>query len=301
MKQNLAVNDTSKNNAHINAFLEYLEIKNFSPFTLKSYKRDLKDFLLFLKSNCYSVSDLTHKELRKYLSHIIAKGLNDASVCRKLSSLKSFYNFLYEKKMIDNNPAAMLSYPKRQKRLPVIVKKSAIELLLSFDTKKTIDFRDKAIIELLYGCGIRVSELTGLKKNDLNISSRNIKVLGKGSKERLIPVHNKALDSIVGYLKKIKGKTSSEEHLFLSVNGNKLTGGAVRKMIKRRLKQAALQAKISPHSFRHSFATHLLEGGADLRSVQELLGHVDLSSTQVYTHLSKTKLKEVYKKCHPRA
>lgn len=293
--------DETENDQSIYLFLEHLRLENFSPLTIQSYKRDLKDFLIFTKTNKISLLDVRYPDLRKYLSHLVVKGLKDTSVCRKLSTIKSFYNHCYSNKVIDKNPALLLSYPKRQKRLPKIIKKNAIEVLLSQKLTKTIDYRDKAIIELLYGCGLRVSELTDLKTANFNASGNIIKVFGKGAKERLVPVHEKAVDSVDNYFNALAEKDKNKPWLFLSNNGNKLTPCAVRKMLKKRIRKSALQIDVSPHAFRHSFATHLLEAGADLRSVQELLGHVDLSSTQVYTHLSRSKLKEVYKKCHPRA
>ena len=282
-------------------FLEYLRLKNFSELTVSSYKRDLTDFLLFLKSNNLNVENAGYNDLRRFLAHLISKGLKDTSVCRKLSTIKSFYKYCEENKLCKENPSILLTYPKREKRLPKLIKKSAIDTLLNIKTVEVLDYRDKAIIELLYACGIRVAELVNLKEEDLDTGSRTIKVYGKGSKERMVPVHNKAIDAIGRYRYKLGLKEKDHGALFLSNNGRQLTACAIRKMLKRRLRQSGLDLKASPHSFRHSFATHLLEAGADLRSVQELLGHVDLSSTQVYTQLSKSKLKEVYQKCHPRA
>lgn len=290
-----------KVNDEVISFLEQIKLKNFSVNTITSYKRDLKDFLIYLNVNKLVLNEIDHKILRKYMSHLITKGHSDATVCRKLSSLRSFFKYCKEKKIIDENYSLLLSYPKRKKKLPRVVKKREINNILGIQTKKTIDYRDKAIFELLYASGLRVSELIMIKINDLNKKANMVKVTGKGAKERIIPVHDHAIKAINNYQDMREEKYTNQEWLFLSNNGRQLTTCAIRKMLKRRLKEASMQVEMSPHSFRHSFATHLLESGADLRTVQELLGHIDLSSTQVYTHLSKSKLKEVYKKCHPRA
>jgi integrase/recombinase XerC len=293
--------DTTETNSSIYLFLENLRLKNFSPLTIRSYKRDLKDFLIYARTNGLDLNNVEYADLRRYLSHIVVKGLKDTTVCRKLSTLKSFYKFCKANNIYEKNPTALLSYPKREKRLPKIIKINAIEILLNQKLIKIIDYRDKAIIELFYASGLRVSELTELKTKDFNVNGSMVKVFGKGSKERFVPVHGKAVRSVSEYRKVLSREHKDKPWLFLSNNGNKLTPCAVRKMLKKRIRQSALKIDVSPHTFRHSFATHMLEAGADLRSVQELLGHVDLSSTQVYTHLSRAKLKEVYQECHPRA
>ncbi len=295
---------------HVEGFLDYLRIeKSASTLTLVSYRTDLGQFLSFLARQ-YSVSRqdisaelLNHKSVREYLAQLQEKGMSRSTMARKLAALRSFVRYLCRENVLRNNPIAAVSTPKQDKRLPKFLYPLEIQILMDApDTSKPLGLRDKAILETLYAAGLRVSELVGLKVNDVYFDEELIKVFGKGSKERIVPLGSQALLSLSNYLQKgrpflEKGK---QEALFLNRLGTQLSDRSVRNIINKYVEEAALQQKVSPHTLRHSFATHLLNGGADLRSVQELLGHVKLSTTQIYTHLTTENIQQVYHETHPR-
>ena len=295
---------------HVEGFLDYLRIeKSASTLTLVSYRTDLGQFLSFLARQ-YSVSRqdisaelLNHKSVREYLAQLQEKGMSRSTMARKLAALRSFVRYLCRENVLRNNPIAAVSTPKQDKRLPKFLYPLEIQILMDApDTSKPLGLRDKAILETLYAAGLRVSELVGLKVNDVYFDEELIKVFGKGSKERIVPLGSQALLSLNNYLQKgrpflEKGK---QEALFLNRLGTQLSDRSVRNIINTYVEEAALQQKVSPHTLRHSFATHLLNGGADLRSVQELLGHVKLSTTQIYTHLTTENIQQVYHETHPR-
>ncbi|MDI9480698.1 MAG: tyrosine recombinase XerC [Syntrophomonadaceae bacterium] len=295
---------------HVEGFLDYLRIeKSASTLTLVSYRTDLGQFLSFLARQ-YSVSRqdisaelLNHKSVREYLAQLQEKGMSRSTMARKLAALRSFVRYLCRENVLRNNPIAAVSTPKQDKRLPKFLYPLEIQILMDApDTSKPLGLRDKAILETLYAAGLRVSELVGLKVNDVYFDEELIKVFGKGSKERIVPLGSQALLSLNNYLQKgrpflEKGK---QEALFLNRLGTQLSDRSVRNIINKYVEEAALQQKVSPHTLRHSFATHLLNGGADLRSVQELLGHVKLSTTQIYTHLTTENIQQVYHETHPR-
>jgi tyrosine recombinase XerC len=224
------------------------------------------------------------------------------TVARKLASLRSFFRFLRREGYIKSDPAADISSPKLDKKLPKFLDVGKINTLIEKpDTSNLGGMRDRAILETLYSTGIRVSELVGLDMSDIDQIGGVVKVLGKGSKERIVPIGEKALDAIRKYNDKKDRRSRSRDAAFLNNRGGRLTDRSVRRMIDKYIKACAIEEKISPHSLRHSFATHLLDRGADLRSVQELLGHMNLSTTQIYTHVTTERLKSVYDKAHPRA
>ena len=284
----------------IDSFLDSLYIeKGLSNNTVSSYRNDIKSFLLWIDKNSFNPLSINDSDANNYISKLFRDGLKSSSVNRKISSIKSFYTFLQKKKIIMKSPIADIVMPKQEKYLPVSISEEEVERLLnSPDLNIEIERRDKAIIELLYATGMRISELTNLKLTDIDINRSVLKVFGKGSKERLIPFGEKAAESISLYLKDRKDLKSKE--IFLSNRGTKISRGAFWQRIKIYLKRENLKISISPHTLRHAFATHLLNRGADLRSVQILLGHSDLSTTQIYTHIAKQRLGEILKKHHPR-
>lgn len=292
-------------NRNITRFLVYLEgEKNASEHTTKNYKIDLREFFAFLKDK--EVYSIDYLDIRRFLSHLREKQYSKSSVSRKLACLRSFFKFLARENIIPSNPAASISTPKKDKKLPLFLELEEVEKLLEAPAgTSNSDKRDRAILETLYGSGIRVSELMGLNCDDIDFFSGLIKVKGKGKKERIVPIGSKAVSALQGYLKIrsvfTKKNKTGEKAFFLNKNGTRLTDRSVRRVMEKHAKNIALNKDISPHTLRHSFATHLLDRGADLRSVQELLGHVNLSTTQIYTHVSTKKLKEAYEEAHPRA
>ena len=282
-------------------FFNYLYIeKGLSQNTVKSYKKDIDSFL----SWSYELDNLNfinfqEAEINNYISFLFESKLKSSSVNRKISSLKALYLYLIKKNIINNSPVSEIVTPKQEKYLPISMSEDEVDkLLASPDLSIEIEVRDKAMIEMLYATGMRISELLNLKIIDMDISRCVVKVLGKGSKERLIPFGESALEALNSYFSVRKNSTSKE--VFLSNRGSKLSRVAFWKRIKIYLSRANLKESISPHTLRHAFATHLLNRGADLRSVQLLLGHSDLSTTQIYTHIAKQRLGEVLKKHHPR-
>lgn len=286
---------------YIDKFLNYIAVeKNYSPYTVTSYRVDLREFDEFLNScGGRDIKNIDYFLLRKFLSSLSEKKFDKRTLSRKISTLKSFFKFIRREGIIKNNPAVSLTYPRLDKQLPKFLTENEVKDILKLpDTSNILGLRDKAILEFLYSTGARVSEMVSLKRDDLDLISGIAKVKGKGRKERLLPLGEPAVISIKNYLDERKDQISA---LFLNKKGTPLTDRGVRDIIYRYIKKAALSLKISPHTFRHSFATHLLNRGADLRSVQELLGHLSISTTQVYTHLTIESLKEVYQKAHPRA
>lgn len=286
---------------YIDKFINYIEIeKNYSAHTCKNYRRDLEEFRDFLeKSGAEDIQNIDYFVLRKYLSFLNKKKLGKRTISRKISTLKSFFKLLLREKALKSNPASSLIYPRLDKPLPKFLTEAQVLKVLELpDTKKVLGLRDKAILEFLYSTGARVSEAVSLKKEDVDLIGGTVKVVGKGRKERLLPLGEPAVASLRDYLKK---RNDNQKALFLNKNGKPLGDRGVRSILSSYIKKAAFLFKVSPHMFRHSFATHLLDHGADLRSVQELLGHSSISTTQVYTHVSLDSLKKVYQKTHPRA
>jgi len=286
---------------YIDKFLNYLTIeKNYSGYTITNYKTDLSEFEMFLKSRGgKDIKDIDYFLLRKFLSVLSERKLDKRTLSRKISTLKSFFKFMLREGIVKNNPASALIYPRLDKPLPKFLTEKEVENILELpEGNELMDLRDKAILEFLYSTGARVSEMVSLTKDSLDLISGVAKVKGKGRKERLLPLGEPAIISVKNYLDRRRDKNKA---LFINKRGGALTDRGVRLIVYKYIKKTALALKVSPHTFRHSFATHLLNRGADLRSVQELLGHSSISTTQVYTHLTIDSLKKVYQKAHPRA
>lgn len=287
---------------HIDKFINYLKVeKNASEHTITNYCVDLEVFKNFLGDK--EIETIDHLALRRFLAELRAKNYAKRTVARKLASLRSLFRFLFREGYIKKNPITAILTPKLDKKLPIFLDTMKIDKLLTAPKSDDISgLRDKALLETLYSCGIRVSELVGLDINDVDFISGVIKVLGKGKKERIVPIGEPALKAIRGYVdKRSDEKVRDRKAIFLNTRGTRLTDRSVRRVVDKYIRETGIAEKVSPHSLRHSFATHLLDRGADLRSVQELLGHMNLSTTQIYTHVTMDRLKSVYDKAHPRA
>jgi len=246
-----------------------------------------------------------HLAVRKHLALLQRSGVKRTTIARKMASLRAFFRYLTREEILSVNPLSHVSSPKLEKRLPeVLSQDGAWALVQAPDTGTPAGLRDRAILEVLYSSGLRVSELVGLDLGDLDLSVGYVRVMGKGSRERIVPVGSYAVKAVKRYLtagRPLLDKKKAGQALFLNKDGGRLTTRSIRNIVDKYVEQVSIQRKISPHTLRHSFATHLLDGGADLRSVQELLGHVKMSTTQIYTHVSREKLMAVYEKNHPRA
>lgn len=284
---------------YIDKYALYLDVeRNYSKHTIFNYRKDLLEFKAFLGQSPIEGAD--YLSLRKFLSALKDKSLNSRSISRKLSCLRSFFRFLNREGFIKNDPTSAISSPKLERHLPIfLTEDETTRLIESPGLDQPQGFRDRAILETLYSTGIRVSELVGLNLESIDFFGSVVKVMGKGKKERMAPIGDKALRAIRDYIDRRKEK--SARAVFLNKNGRRITDRGVRLILDKYIRLTALREDISPHSLRHSFATHLLDRGADLRSVQELLGHANLSTTQIYTHLTTEKLKNVYNRAHPRA
>ncbi|RQD76245.1 MAG: site-specific tyrosine recombinase XerD [Candidatus Syntrophonatronum acetioxidans] len=294
-------------NKWINEFLYFLEVeKGLAQNTLESYGRDLKNFTSYLTNNgCNDMLNICRNDIVSYLLSLQEKGRASSTISRNLASIRSFFHFLIQEQVVGHDPSSSLDSPKQEKKLPETLTVKEVDLLLSQpDTSEVTGIRDKSMLEVLYATGIRVSEIISLNTIDLNIENGYIRCRGKGNKERIIPLGKIAIKNTRYYLENSRHKlvkNDSIEALYVNHHGNRLTRQGFWKIIKKYAKQANISRKITPHTLRHSFATHLLENGADLRSVQEMLGHADISTTQIYTHITRKKLKGVYEKAHPRA
>jgi len=288
-------------------FINYLTVeKGLAYNTLKSYAADLNDFLLFLqKKGVNSWEEVNGEVILIYLAKLRKNKVASATLSRRISSLRSFFQFLTAEKRVNINPVANLKTPKTEKKLPQVLSLQEIDILLSQpDLSKPQGLRDKAILEVLYSTGLRISELTLLNLDSINLEDGYLRCFGKGSRERILPLGELACQALKDYLEKGRHKllkNAREEALFINRQGKRLTRQGCWKIIKFYAKKAGFTKDITPHTLRHSFATHLLENGADLRVVQELLGHLDITTTQLYTHLTTKHLREVYDKAHPRA
>lgn len=287
-------------------FLEYLKHeRNASPHTISSYGRDLKQFVDFLEGRESRLSKIDNLHIRTFMAHLHERGLKKSSLARKLASVRSFLQFCLKKRWVEDNPAKIVSTPRQEKHVPSFLSEEEMAEFLEIPrSEKPLVVRDRAILELLYATGMRVSELVGGNTEDVNFSDRLIRVRGKGKKERLVPFGRMAEESLKHYLTKrplLLKENIRENAIFLNYAGKRLTPRSVQRSVDKYLRLTATQRKISPHSLRHSFASHLLSRGADLRVIQELLGHESLGTTQKYTHLDLGRLLEVYRKSHPRA
>jgi len=287
---------------YIDKFMTYLDIeKNYSKHTLINYSSDLKVFSAFMQGK--DVQKMEHLDMRRFLAELRQGNFAKASIARKLAALRSFFKFLYKEGYIKSNPASAITTPKLEKKLPTFLSvEEAAKLLEAPRDSDANGLRDRAILETLYSTGIRVSELVGIDADDVDFISGVVKVTGKGNKERLVPIGDKALRIMRSYLEKRSHPLAKEaKAVFLNKSGGRITDRSIRRVVDKYIRLMAMRQGISPHTLRHSFATHLLDRGADLRSVQELLGHMNLSTTQIYTHVTTERLKNVYQKAHPRA
>ena len=299
---------------HINSYISFLKNeKNYSDNTIISYKNDLLQLLNYLKDykiiNRNDIKYIDRNIIRKYIVYLKKCDYSVRSICRKISTIRSFFKFILREGIVNINPTINLITPKIDKKLPYFLYLQEINKLIEAPPGNTIfGIRDRAILELLYGTGMRVGELVNLNIRDIDLYEKTVRVFGKGSKERILPLGNPGIKAVQEYL---AGRNKFRKNISIDKNdlnafllnrfGGRLSARSVRRLIIKYMKIADLNKKISPHVLRHSFATHLLGGGADLRSVQELLGHESLSTTQIYTHITKERLKMTYKKSHPRS
>jgi len=282
-------------------FKKYLEAeKNSSSLTIKNYFIDLDQFLKFLKRDTGNtdIEEVTHATIRKFLSGM--GNFKKTSVSRKISCLRTFFKFLTREKIIASNPARFGYLPKKEQRLPYFLSIDETAKIIESPDSSDAGIRDRAIMEILYATGMRVAELSGLDLSDIDVLSETVRVFGKGRKERVLPIGKSALESLGRYLEKRKKSNGDKKAAVLNAKGGRLTSRGIEAIIAKYAVQTGLK-KVTPHTFRHSFATHLLSNGADLKMVQELLGHASLSTTQIYTHITPERLKEIYNKAHPRA
>jgi integrase/recombinase XerD len=291
----------------LDSFLSYLAVeKGLSENTLESYGRDLRKFIRFAEeSGLGSAGEIRYSHILDYLSQFKEKGFNATTIVRSIVSIRQFFKYLLMEKIIEEDPAARIGTPKMKKGLPGVITLDEVESLLSAPDESTPEgLRDSAMLEALYATGIRVSELIGLKLNDVNFELGFVVVYGKGSKERIVPMGDKARQKLIEYLGSSRPtllKSREAKALFVTRLGKGMTRQGFWKIIKQHTLKAGIAKKISPHTLRHSFATHLLERGADLRTIQIMLGHSDISTTQIYTHVESERLKVIHKKYHPRS
>lgn len=285
----------------IKEFLDYLEFeKKFSLYTVDNYDKDITEFKEYLvMNNINSFKKVDYSLVRKYLVFLYEKKYKNTTICRHISSLRSFYKYLLGNKLINENPMELISLPKKEQRLPNFLYYNDLEKLLETpDQATSIGLRDKLIFEILYSTGVRVSEIVNIKVKDIDFENKSIRIFGKGKKERIVLFGDQALKLINIYLDQ---RGFSSEYLILNNRGNKITTRGVDLIIHKNSLKSGLKNKITPHTMRHTFATHMLNDGANLLTVQELLGHENLKTTQVYTHVSNERLRNVYLNAHPRA
>jgi len=283
-------------------FFSYLLVeKNLSENTISAYRNDIKKFIRFLKEKKYRIKKIDFLKFTEFLLNLKKQNLSVSSIIRIITSIRNFYKFLYARGYVDSY--LFIETPKSDRNLPEVLSSSEIEKLLSVKNNSKTYKRDIAILELIYGSGLRVSELVNLKIDDINFNQKFMRIKGKGNRERIAFLNNIALKKINEYLpERAKNKKASQSpFLFLNKSGNKLSRQFIWKIVKKYVSLAGLDKNVKPHTLRHSFATHLLESGLDLRIVQELLGHKNLSTTEIYTHIDRKQIKKIYKKYHPRA
>ena len=300
----MGVNSSSKK--YIEEFEIYLKSeKNFSSNTVRAYIGDVFTFLIWADN--LNVDEIDTKKFSEYLYFIQKINYTKTTVARKIASIRAFYKFLYQEEIIDSNPADAIRAPKRPKSLPDFMTEEEVEnILRNIKIETPAGYRNRVILELLWVSGMRISELSGLNYENLNLEQNEIKVLGKGAKERIVLIPDKTKENLKNYIDNVsdlicKTKKTLQSPLFINYNGFRLQNQSIRKALNEVVQKIELPKKVTPHVFRHSFATRMLENGADLRIVQELLGHASISNTQIYTHISSSRLKSVYETSHPRA
>ncbi len=292
----------------LESFLSYMLVeRNFSGNTRESYNNDLKRYLLFMQQNSRPLEAITTSHIEEFITELYTIGLEASSMARNISAIRSFHKFLVNERTLNANPAENLHQPKQARYLPNVL--TIDETMRLLDAPQALMppnkymLRDKAMLELLYATGVRASELVNIQQQNLYFEAGFIRIFGKGSKERLVPVGNSAIAWVKRYQAELRmslAQQNSDDYLFLNARGIKLTRMALFAMVRKYAVMAGIEKHISPHTFRHTFATHLLEGGADLRAVQEMLGHSSISTTQIYTHIDRSFIKEVHKTFHPR-
>jgi len=291
---------------HIEQFIYFMEVeRGVSPNTVQSYRRDIRKFTEYILRIKKGLKDVDRNTIADFLMYLKDQGLSATSIARNLAALKTFWKFLVTERIVSENIVAIVETPRVWKNIPDILNRDEVDKLLEAPSgRRWMGIRDRAILELMYATGMRVSEVSGLKKSGINLEAGFVRCFGKGGKERIVPLGGKARKAITRYIEdsreKLREKTR-DDHLFLSRLGKSLSRQSVWKMIQKYASEAGIKKHITPHMLRHSFATHLLEGGAELRGVQQMLGHADISTTQIYTHINKERLRKVHQKYHPRA
>jgi len=294
----------TKSDILIKQFIQYIQVeRGLSANTLESYSRDVRDFADFLQNSSLElVSEATYLNIAEYLAHLHKSGLSSSTIDRKTDSIRSFFRFLTSERQIPKDPTKLIESSRSWSKLPSVLSIEEINSLLEQpDISKPLGLRDRVILEIMYATGLRVSEIVELKLTDLNSELGYLRCSGKGNKERIVPVGSKALKVIKNYLDSGRALLKPKnDYLLINYKGEKLTRDGIRRIIQQLAKSANISKKVTPHTLRHCFATHLLERGADLRSLQEMLGHADISTTQIYTHVNSKMLKDVHQRFHPR-
>ncbi|WP_346207380.1 site-specific tyrosine recombinase XerD [Caldifermentibacillus hisashii] len=294
---------------YLKDFLHYLIVeKGLAENSIQSYRRDISAYLIFIETKLQitDINHVTRVHIMQFLSCLKDEGKSARTIARHIASIRSFHHFLILDKIVDHDPTVHIETPHPELKLPKVLNTDEVDTLLNTpDLTTTLGLRDKAMLELMYATGMRVSELVNLNINDVHLSLGFVRCLGKGNKERIIPIGKMATEALKEYLEKARPKLINQKNktdsLFMNHHGQRLSRQGFWKILKQMAVKAGIEKELTPHTLRHSFATHLLENGADLRSVQELLGHSDISTTQIYTHVTKTRLKDVYNQFHPRA
>lgn len=297
------VNDMNEYEDILNDFCDYLKIdKRYSDLTVESYRTEIKGYLDFFKEKNIKVKNIKNSDIKDYLAYIKKGETSERTLAHNVSVIRTFYKFLLTLKIIERNPTEFLELPKLRKKLPTVLSKEEVEKLLDIDLTDCYSYRNKAMLELLYSTGLRVSELVNLELSNIDLENCTLKTIGKGNKERIIPISDYALYYVEKYINEYRGsmlKKGVNNYVFINNHGNVMTRQGFFKIIKKLAVEKNIKTPISPHTLRHSFATHLLDYGADLRSIQEMLGHSNLSTTQIYTHVSSEHLKNNYNSSHP--
>ena len=293
-----------KSETLIAQFTDFLLVeRGLSSNTINAYRHDLQNFAKFFENNSeLSLLEVKHEDIAKYLGNLGDRQLASSTLDRKMDSMRTFYKFLVAERYINDNPTLMIEPLRSWSKLPTVLSIAEMESLINKpDISKPLGLRDKALLEIMYACGLRVSELVNLRITDLNPEIGYLRCLGKGNKERVVPVGSMALEAVKNYLNSGRPILNpKEDWLFINYKGDKLTRDGVRHIIQEIAESVGIQKKITPHTLRHCFATHLLERGADLRSLQEMLGHASISTTQIYTHVNSERLRQIHSKFHPR-
>ncbi|MDR2252062.1 MAG: tyrosine recombinase [Endomicrobium sp.] len=294
-------NVEKENSEQIDSFVKYLKVeRNFSKHTLRAYTRDMVNFAIFLKNKELLLSNASKYDVRVFFEEISNKKLSKATLSRKFTTLRTFYKFLIINKVIKQVPMQSMSRIKKDKKMPLFLTETEMQKLLSLENVK---LRDRAIIEFLYSCGLRIEELMSLNIKNVDFISNTVTVVGKGSKERIVPIGNKCIEAILNYIKERREAGfpyDINSPMFLNDRATRMDQRTARRIVHRLFIKADILKEASPHTLRHTFATHILDRGCDIRSVQEMLGHKNLSTTQIYTHVTIESLKKIYKKTHPR-